>query len=225
MNKELIKTVIVEYQEREIPWLIERDIDIPLESNKIIAITGPRRSGKTYLMFQIMKKLFEKNINKEQILFLSFDDPRILPIDSKGIELIFEAYRELYPDYSKRINYIFFDEIQNVKDWEIGIRRIYDTKKFRIFLTGSSSKLLSKEIATQLRGRAINYEIFPFSFKEFLKSKNIELNKKIIYTEERFKIINYLNEFVEFGGFPEVILEKNENIERIFRDNVPQGFS
>jgi len=225
LNKELIKTAIVEYQERELPWLIERNVDVPLESNKIIAITGPRRSGKTYLIYQIIKKLFEKKINKEQILFLSFDDPRLLPIDSKGIELIFEAYRELYPDYSNKVNYIFFDEIQNVKDWEIGIRRIYDTKKFRIFLTGSSSKLLSKEIATQLRGRAITFEIFPFSFKEFLKTKNIELNKKIIYSEERFKIINYLNEFLEFGGFPEVILEKDENIKvRILKDYLETMF-
>jgi len=81
--------------------------------------------------------------------------------------MILESFKELYPEHIDDINFVFFDEIQNVKDWEIGIRRIYDTKKFRIFLTGSSSKLLSKEIATQLRGRAITFEIFPFHLKNF----------------------------------------------------------
>jgi len=152
MDKNLIKTIIIESQEKKLPWLIERDINIDTKTNKIIAITGPRRSGKTYLLYQIMKELLKQKVQPNQILYINIDDPRLLPMDSKGIELIYESFKELYPDYNKRINYIFFDEIQNVKDWEIGIRRLYDTKNFKIFLTGSSSKLLSKEIATQLRG-------------------------------------------------------------------------
>ena len=107
----------------------------------------------------------------------------------------------------------------------MGVRRIHDTKIFKIFLTGSSSKLLSKEIATQLRGRAINYEISPFSFKEFLRAKNIELNERIVYSEERFKIINYLEEFIQFGGFPEVVLEEDDNVKlRILKEYIDTMF-
>ncbi|MCX8095337.1 MAG: ATP-binding protein [Caldisericia bacterium] len=219
MDKTIIKRVILESQEKSLPWLIERDLNINLNTNKIIAITGPRRSGKTYFLYQVMKNLLNKGVSKEQIIYLNFDDPRLLPIDSKGLELIYESYKELYPEFYKKINYIFFDEIQNVKDWEIGVRRLYDTQKFRIFLTGSSSKFMSKEIATQLRGRAINYEILPFSIREIFKYYNIIIDKKTIYSEDRFKILNLVNQYLEFGGFPEVVIEEDKETKiRILKD-------
>ncbi|MFC1546794.1 AAA family ATPase, partial [bacterium] len=146
--KEIIKQVIRESQEILYPPLFQREIKIPLKSNKIISIIGPRRSGKTYLLYLLIKDLKNKGISNERIIYINFDDPRLLPFNSKGLELILESYRELYPNHRNKKNYIFFDEIQNVKDWEIGIRRIYDTNKFHVFVTGSSSKLLSREIAT-----------------------------------------------------------------------------
>lgn len=181
MNKGVIKEAIKEFQGGELPELIERGVNIPLSSRKIISIVGPRRSGKTYLLFGLMKRLLSQNILQEQIVYLNFDDPRLLPCDASGIELILQAYRELYPEHMRKTNYLFLDEIQNVKDWELGVRRIHDTRKFRIFVTGSSSRLLSKEIATQLRGRAISFEILPFSFREILLARNIKLNKNIAY--------------------------------------------
>lgn len=219
MEKTIIKRIILESQEKKLPWLIERDLNINLKTKKIIAITGPRRSGKTYFLFQIMKFLLKNGISRNQIIYINFDDPRLLPMDSSGIELIYESYKELYPDFNNRDNFIFFDEIQNVKDWEIGVRRLYDTQNFKIFITGSSSKLLSKDIATQLRGRAINYEILPFSIKEILKYLNINIEEKIIYSEDRFKIMNNVNKYLEFGGFPEIVLENDEETKiRILRD-------
>ncbi|MFZ6016386.1 MAG: ATP-binding protein [Nitrospirota bacterium] len=192
--------------------MLLREVDVPLSSQKIIAIVGPRRSGKTYLLFLVIKRLLSQGLSPEQIIYLNFDDPRLLPCDANGIELILQAYRELYPEHLKKRNYLFLDEIQNVKDWELGVRRIYDTRRFRIFLTGSSSKFLSKEIATQLRGRAISFEILPFSFREILSAKGIRLDKNIAYSTERFSINKYLDEYLKTGGFPEVVLEENPDL-------------
>ena len=143
MDKEIIKQIIIESQEFKLPQIIPREIEIPLSSQTIVAIPGPRRSGKTYLLFLLMDKLITQGLLRKQILYINFDDPRLLPSNAKDIETIFESYRELYPEQRNKKNFIFFDEIQNVKEWEIGVRRIYDTKKFNVFLTGSSSKLLS----------------------------------------------------------------------------------
>jgi hypothetical protein len=208
MNKETIKQVIKESQELKLPKIIPRQIEIPLSNlKKIIAITGPRRSGKTYLLFLLIQKLLSQGLSAERILYVNFDDPRLLPSTAQDIETILEGFRELYPEHTDKINFIFFDEIQNVKDWEIGVRRIYDTRKFNIFLTGSSSKLLSKEIATHLRGRAINFGILPFSFQEIILAKGIKLDRHTVYSQERFSISKHLETYLKMGGFPEVVLE------------------
>jgi predicted AAA+ superfamily ATPase len=212
MNKETIKQIIKESQEVKLPKLFSRQMEVPLDSRKIIAVTGPRRSGKTYFLYQLIKQLEEKGIAKERVLYISFDDPRLLPSTAKDIELILESYRELYPEHQDKTNFIFFDEIQNVSNWEVGIRRIHDTRKFTLFITGSSSKLLSKEIATHLRGRAITFEILPFSFKEILAVKNISLSKDAAYSKERFAISRQVDSYLAMGGFPEVVLEKDADL-------------
>lgn len=225
MDKTAVKELIKEFQERELPEILPREIDVPLSSQKIVALVGPRRSGKTYLLFLLIKKLRSQNIAQEKIVYINFEDPRLLPCDAKGMELILDAYRELYPGSIGEDSYLFLDEIQSVNDWELGIRRIYDTKKFKIFLTGSSSKLMSKEIATQLRGRAVRYEIFPFSFREILSAKGIQFKKDIAYSMERFSIRNYLDEYLAMGGFPEIVLEENQDLRtRILKDYIETMF-
>jgi len=225
MDKEILKQVIVESQESKLPEILPRDIEIPLSSQKIITITGPRRVGKTYLVLYLIRNLIDQGIPRERIIYINFDDPRLLPFSAKDMELILEAYQELHPEYREETNYIFLDEIQNVKDWEIGIRRLYDTRRFRIFLTGSSSKLLGKEIATQLRGRALSFELLPFSFKEVIWAKGIEDYKSLFYSQERFRIKKYLEEYLEMGGFPEVVLEDALDIKiRTLRDYVETIF-
>ncbi|HOP56465.1 MAG TPA: ATP-binding protein [bacterium] len=225
MNKEVLKQVIIEGQESKLPDIITRDMEIPLSSRKIITVTGPRRSGKTYLLFLVMKNLLSQGIPRAKIIYINFDDPRLLPSSGKEIELVLEAYRELYPEYREDMVYLFLDEVQNIKDWELGIRRLYDTRQFQIFLTGSSSKLLSKDIATQLRGRAINYELLPFSFREILWSRGITEHKNLSYSQDRFLVKKYLEEYLEMGGFPEVILETGREIKtKILREYVETIF-
>ncbi|MGB7295576.1 MAG: ATP-binding protein [Candidatus Aminicenantales bacterium] len=225
MEKGTVKEVIKEFQESGLPEVLPREIEVPLSSHKIIAIVGPRRSGKTYLLFLLIKKLHSRNISPEQIVYINFEDPRLLPCDAKGMEFILEAYGELYPESRGEKSYFFFDEIHNVKDWEIGVRRIHDTKKCRIFLTGSSSKLMSREIATQLRGRTTRYEVFPFSFREILSAKGIQLKKDIAYSMERFSIKNYLDEYLTMGGFPEIVLEESQDLRmRILKEYLETMF-
>lgn len=208
MDKDIIKTLIKEFQETALPKLFPRDIEIPLSSSKIVALTGPRRSGKTSLIFLLVEKLIANGVLIEQIVYINFDNPRLLPATARDLETIMEGYWELYPQHRDKINYLFLDEIQNVKDWELGIRRIYDTKKFNLFITGSSSKLLSQEIATDLRGRAVGFEVLPFSFKELLWTKGITVDKNLEYSQERFNSAHYLEDYLDTGGFPEIVFEK-----------------
>ena len=115
-----------------------------------------------------------------------------------------DAYYELYPENKDEILYIFFDEIQEVPFWETFLRRLYDQENVEICFTGSSSKLLNKEIATGLRGRTLTYRIFSYSFKEFLNVKGVTLQRNFEYTPLRHKIKNLLLEYIELGGFPEI---------------------
>ncbi|GAH87427.1 unnamed protein product, partial [marine sediment metagenome] len=175
---------------------------------------GPRRCGKSYYFLSLIKKLIQKGIPKKRILYISFEDDRILPLDFQELTFLLEAYFELYPENKEEEIFLFFDEIQNIKNWEIFIRRIYEKEKARIFITGSSSKLLSYEIATSLRGRTISYPLYPLNFREFLYFKGETTRKDFEYTEKRFKIKKYLEEYLEWGSFPEIVLEKDFTLKR-----------
>ncbi|MGQ9817938.1 MAG: ATP-binding protein [bacterium] len=146
----------------------------------------------------------------EQIAYINFEDDRLLSLTVNDLGQYIDAYYELYPDNRDRMSFLFFDEIQNVSDWEVFIRRIYDNENVRIFITGSSSKLLSREIATSLRGRTLSYKIFPLDFREFLKFKGLEISADFAYTRLRYKIKNLLDEYINFGGFPEIVLAASE---------------
>lgn len=212
MKEDVLKRLIVEFHESELPELIERKItDVDLETRKIISIIGPRRCGKTYYLYYLMKRLIQQGVDKTRLLYINFEDERILPFSVKEFDLILEAYFELYPENKGKEIYAFFDEIQNVDRWEVAVRRMYDREKIRIFVTGSSSKLLSKEIATALRGRTISYELQPFSFIEILTAKGVEITPDLPYSSKRFYVKKLLDEYMKFGGFPEVVLEDNEN--------------
>lgn len=198
-----------EWQEIWVPELRDRDIDveiIPEKIRKIITFTGVRRAGKTYTMFQIIRKL-SKTIAKEKIFYVNFEDERIEKTKENLTKLI-PTLIKLYGDGKKKY-FLFLDEVQVMPEWSRWLRRIYDTyRNINFFVSGSSSKLSSKEIPTELRGRALNYEVFPLDFKEFLKFKDIELEKDFEYSERKLSVVKKeLAEYIEYGGFPEVVLE------------------
>ncbi len=209
-KKEKFKSLIEEFYSIPLPEVLPRNLEVPLNTDKVITVFGPRRGGKTFYFYFLIKKLINQGIAKEQILYINFEDDRILPLEYQDLNWLLEAYFELYPEMKQKITYLFFDEIQNIKNWEIFVRRIKDKEKVKVFLTGSSSKLLSKEIATSLRGRTLSFALYPLDFKEFLVFKGEKLEKNFIYSPQRFKIKKLLEEYLEFGGFPEVVLERQK---------------
>ena len=211
-KKEAFKILIQEFQEFSLPEIIERELEVPLDSKKIVTIYGPRRSGKSFYFYSLVNKLLASGVTKDRILYISFEDDRILPLSSENMNDLIEGYFELYPDNKKNEIFLFFDEIQKIQDWEVFIRRIYDKEKAKIFITGSSSKLLSREIATALRGRSLSFPLYPLNFREFLKFKNESPDKNFEYTSARFKLKKLLDEYLEFGMFPEVVLTENINL-------------
>jgi len=201
IKESVLRELVKDSLERELPKLIKRDLEVSLDIKikRALSIIGPRRAGKTYYMFQLMKNIPENR------LYLNFEDYRLEGASHKDFARLIEIYYQMSPENKKEKVYFFFDEIQNIAGWERIVRHLLDNEKCQIVLTGSSSKLLSKELATQLRGRTLSYALLPFSFKEFLKAKKFKLSD-YPSSYEKAKIIRYLEEYLKFGGYPEVVL-------------------
>jgi len=163
-----------------------------------------------------MIKTLRVTVSKENIIYINFEDDRLYPLELSHLDMMLEGYYELYPQKRDEKVYLFLDEIQAVPQWEVYVRRIYDTLNLQIFITGSSAKLLSTEIATSLRGRTISYEIFPFSFKEYLRFQDIEVN---LHSSKSLSFIkNALSSYLKDGGFAETIGEDKTIARKILSD-------
>jgi len=202
VQKDIFKILIVDSQEKDLSYVRDRDLEIPLDTGKIISLIGVRRSGKTHVLYSIIKKI-RKTVDPKNLVYINFEDDRLFPIELKDLNTMLDAYYEMYPDKKNEKVYFFFDEIQNVQNWEKFIRRLYDTENCVVFLTGSSAKLLSKEIATALRGRTLSFEVFPLSFSEFLRFRGI--NTDVHSSKSRARIKNALADYPIRGGFPEIV--------------------
>ncbi len=200
--RETFKKIITDFQERKLPRTVPREIQIPVDSAKIVSLVGVRRCGKTSILFQLIEKIRKSN-DPTNILYINFEDDRLYPLRLSHLDAILEAYYELHPQKREERIYLFFDEIQQVENWELFVRRLYDTLDARIFITGSSSRLLSAELATALRGRTITYEIFPFSFSEYLSFKGIQIN--LHSSSSLSYIANAFEAYLHHGGFAETI--------------------
>jgi len=213
--QEVFKKLIIDSQERSYKSVVKREYKIPLETKKIVSLIGIRRSGKTYILYSLIEQLRQK-VNNQNIVFINFEDDRLYPLELKDMDSLVEAYYELFPEKRTEKVYFFLDEIQDIIGWEKFIRRIYDSLNVQLFITGSSSKLLSKEIASSLRGRTITYEIFPFSFSEYLHYKGIKTNlhssKSISYIKNAF------GQYLVGGGFAETFNEDTDIQKRILKN-------
>ncbi len=198
INKDLIKRIITDFHLSPLPETKPRELSVPMDSKKIITVIGPRRAGKTYFLFQLMKELIIKE-DKKFLVYINFEDER-LDFQKEELDLIIQSYRELYPAINLENVYFFFDEIQNIDGWDRFIRRIYDSIGKNIFITGSNSRFLSKEIATSLRGRTLTYEIFPLSFSEYLRFQQVPVD----FNSSKYQalIAHHFDNYLKFGGFP-----------------------
>ncbi|MCD6572676.1 MAG: ATP-binding protein [Thermoplasmata archaeon] len=193
-----------EWEEFEFPEMIEREIKV-IPKEDIVAIVGPRRVGKTYLMYITIKKLLKK-VPRENILYVSFDDIFYRKYNPKEILKEFES---IFSPNKKYPIYIFFDEIQELNEWGRWLRSLHDSRKYKIVVSGSSSSLLLKEISTELRGRYHSILLLPFSFREYVKLKKQQNYEDMV------------EEYIKFGGFPEVIkldnkVEKKQKLIELF---------
>ncbi len=179
----------------------ERDIDFIKTKAMAQAVIGPRRAGKSFSLFYWIKKL---KLKDEDYLFVNFEDDEVVGMSREKKTRAVEYHVKVY---NKEPNFIFLDEIQELERWESFLYSLIEKKKYTIFFTGSNSKLLSKEIATQLRGRAITRVVFPFSFKEFIKLEGFKLSKYPT-SIELAKLIHLLDKFINFTGFPNVLIDK-----------------
>ena len=211
----LLKQIISDFHSQNLPEFKNRELKVPLNLNKILTIIGPRRAGKTWYIFQLISELETAGIKREQILYINFEDERLN--FSNNYDLIIEAWLELYPEFQLKDLYIFYDEIQELPNWEKYIRRIYDTVTNKIVLTGSNAKLLSKDIATSLRGRSLSYELMPLSFSEYLSFSKID-SRKIFSTRNKCKVKNLFQEYLVWGGYPELIGIESRYKSRILQE-------
>lgn len=176
--------------------IVERDF--MLEGNFPYVMTGIRRSGKSYMLYQIMNQLVDKGHSWDEFIYLNFEDERLIGFTYEDFNVIFEAFYST----SNKEPILFLDEIQNVEGWENFARGLADEKKL-VYITGSNASLLSKEIEARLGGRYLNRHIYPYSFPEFLKAKEYSFN--LYSTKGQGQLLKQFEEYMVYGGFPEIV--------------------
>lgn len=218
MNKDIFKQLIVLHQSH-IPFsLKEREEHLPLHAEQIITIPGVRRSGKSSKMKLVINDLVKAGVSPQNILWMGFDDERLSDMSRQDLNEILEAYRELYPTTPLSEVYMFFDEIQNIEGWELFVMRIHKSYCKHIYISGSNAKMLSQEIATSLRGWALEYRTYPLSFAEYCHFLAIPTER--LDEQQTMQLRLAWDDYNRCGGFPEVVLAQD----RLLRDKLLQTY-
>lgn len=204
--KEIYRAIIGDFRASNVKPIFRRAINLPKTPphvRKALAFIGMRRSGKTCILYQLIDSLISSGVDPTSILYINFEDDRLLGANLQSLSEMQQVFFELQPkSLENKKSYYFLDEIQEIDNWEKFIRRLLDTEDCEVYLSGSSSKMLSKEIATSLRGRALSREVFPLSFKELLEAKKISPATNPS-TKEKAHLISTSREYISKGGFPE----------------------
>ena len=205
VSKDVIKQCLISKQ-REVDEAVIVNRPIEFEENGNYVIVGVRHVGKSYLLYQRVRQLKAAGIGWDEILFVDFEDERLAEFQTEDFESLLEAHLELYG--KKPV--VFLDEVQNIPHWDKFVRRLADAK-YRVYVTGSNAKMLSKEVATTLGGRFFIYDTYPYSFKEYLAAQQVELREHWEYdTIQRSEVKRHLNEYFYYGGLPEILSFKNK---------------
>ncbi|NCO97428.1 MAG: ATPase [Candidatus Aenigmarchaeota archaeon CG_4_10_14_0_8_um_filter_37_24] len=214
INKEILRQIVAQQKEEKLTaGTVRRDILDEIEKwfadDRIIILTGLRRSGKSTLLKQMMQ-------NKKNYCYVNFEDERFLDFNAQD----FEQLNEILTEFYGRIETYFFDEIQNIDKFETFVRRLQDEGK-KVIIIGSNASLLSKELGTRLTGRYKSFEIYPFSFYEYLTFNKIKLEKDSFYiTQKKVKLIKNFKEYLLNGGLPEYLKNKDKEYVRTLYENI-----
>lgn len=215
--KDSLKEIILSNQEALPLPLIKRDLQIERIPKKATVILGVRHSGKTSLLQEYVSALVLDGLDKRNICHIDFSDDRLLLINQEGPSVVADAYYELFPQKHGEKVYFLFDEINYLENWEKLVNRLQNTENCEVNITGSSSKLLLDETSSVLGGRKMGWNLYCYSYREFLRVKGID---DLSYSRE-FRDSQYglFNEYMKVGGFPEAGLFSQENSRRIFFQN------
>ena len=218
MNRDVFKQLIVLHQSH-IPFsLNEREEHLPLHAEQIITIPGVCRSGKSSKMKLVINDLVKAGVSPQNILWMGFDDERLADMSQQDLNEILEAYRELYPTTPLSEVYMFFDELQLIEGWELFVMRIHKSYCKHIYISGSNAKMLSQEIATSLRGWALEYRTYPLSFAEYCHFLAIPTER--LNEQQTTQLRLAWDDYNRYGGFPEVVLTPD----RLLRDKLLQTY-
>ena len=188
--------------------IVERDFEF--EENGCYVFVGVRHAGKSYLLYQRMKQLLAHGYDWSNLLYVNFDDERLTEFSTEDFNTLLEVH---YEDYGKK-PIVFLDEVQRIEKWEMFTRRLAN-EKYIVYITGSNAKMLSKDVATTLGGRFFIIDVYPYSFKEFIKANQLELGEGWAFsTIERSSVVRLYKEYLRYGGMPE-LLEYRQKRERL----------
>ena len=210
-DRNRITRYIRDFQGWPLPEAVERELRLP-STKKILSIYGPRRCGKSFYLFQLIREAIATGTKKENLLYLNFEDTRLSDLEYSDLEDVLKLHYELHPGASDGGMQVFLDEPQTMKDWERAVRSLHDKGGLRLFITGSSAKLLSHEIATALRGRTLPFLLLPYTFREFLSVRGVRSGGVDPSTAEEARTKSALSEYIRIGGFPEVVAEPDDGI-------------
>ncbi len=202
---------IIKLHQDEIPYeyLIPRNLSLPISGKDIVTVAGIRRCGKSSLLRLAINELLAAGIPKERILYIEFDDERFSSMQVSDFDDILQAYREMYPEQSLKDVYMFFDEIQLIKGWELFVLRTFKSYCKHIFITGSTAEMLSGEMASALRGWPDEYAEHPLTFQEYLRFRDIKAD---FYSESGVAVVKAaFRKYCIEGGFPAAVLSENES--------------
>ncbi len=205
MNKKDIFKTLIAQKQSEMPFsVIDRDVSLPIDADEIVTIPGVRRCGKSTLMEIAVNRLLAKGVRKENILWIGFDDERIKYMETEELDLIIQAYMEMYPETGLSNVWMFFDELPLIEGWEYFVLRLFKGSCKHIYICGSNASTLSVEMKSALRGWPREIEVWPLSFREFLRFKGIDADSHLEQDKARAQVA--FDEYNRLGGMPETTL-------------------
>lgn len=203
-----IEEKLKDFEQQGIPEVFERDLSLgsvqkPARGNLVNVVVGMRRCGKTYRLYQEMRSLLKSGVPSDRILYFNFEDERLKPYSSSLFGDLLDTFYALHPQARESGVYLFLDEVQEVPDWGVALRRMVDSLKATIYVTGSSSKMLSAELSSEFRGRSLVKELFPMSFSEFVRfcgGQALRVDGGFSSSDKAI-LRHYLEEYLARGGF------------------------